>query len=382
MSKRIHVLHIFAQMNVGGVECWMMEVLRRIDRERFRFTFCTLREGKGVFDDEIRELGGSVVSCPVRSPGSPFAKRFGPLLGDLGVNAIHSHVLFFSGQVLKVATTTGVPIRIAHAHTTGDGYRDTIGRRCYRWLMRRSLHRCCTHGLGCSTPASDFLFGQEWASKFVRSTVPCAIEPEKYGQPGSRSDLLSGLDVPTDAMVVGHVGSFRAAKNHKFLLQVFREMVTLEPRSHLVLVGDGPLRAPTDALARELGIANKVSFAGIRDDVPSLMSSAFDFFLFPSAYEGLGIVLIEAQCAGLPCMASTAVSEEAVVVDDLVVRESLETPAATWARRAVDLAGSRSVDKETARKLVTDSRFNILSSVDFLSSLYRGEVRSLGIAEE
>jgi len=364
-------------MNVGGVECWLMDVLRRIDRDRFRFTFCTLSSEPGTFDNAIRELGGEMISCPVQGSRRRFVRRMRSLLDDLNVDAVHSHLLFFSGNVLQAAAQSGVGIRVAHAHSTGDGHGNSLRRRAYRWLMRRLLLKHCTHGIGCSTPAATYLFGSQWARQSNCSIVPCGIDPESFRRPGDRTTLLGALKIPPDAIVVGHVGSFRTAKNHSFLLRVFSEMVAIEPRAHLLLVGDGALRGAIEAAARSSGIADQVTFAGIRHDVPSLMRYAIDLFVLPSVYEGLAVVLVQAQAAGLPSLASLAVNDEVVMIPDLVAFESLAAPPAQWARRGLELLRAAPAHTDAAWRVVSESRFNISASVDFLSNVYSGRHDSL-----
>ncbi len=379
MASVVHVVQVVARMNVGGVECWLMDVLKRIDRERFRFTFCTLGGDPGVFDDEIRELGSDIVRCPVDGSRRRFSQRFRSMTDELGADVVHSHLLFFSGVVLEAAAKSGVGIRIAHAHSTNDGHGHGLRRGAYRWLMRRLLQRHCTHGIGCSTQAAEFLFGARWAAQSPCSIMPCGVDPEPFRKTADRAAILGGLKIPSDAFVVGHVGSFRLPKNHAFLLRVFVEVVRLEPRARLLLVGDGALRAEIEASAHTLGITDKVVFAGIRHDVPLLMRHAFDLFLFPSVYEGLGVALVEAQAAGLRCLVSLAVSKEGVMIPSLVAFESLDSSPAVWAQRSVDLLRAAPIDKEAAWRRVAESRFNIDAGVRFLSNLYTGGNEPFGI---
>jgi hypothetical protein len=133
--------------------------------------------------------------------------------------------------------------------------------------------------------------------------------------------------------VVGHVGRFEAQKNHTFLLRVAAEYLKRAPETIFLLVGDGPLRNDIEGEARKLGIAGQICFAGVRKDVPALMRGVMDVFVLPSLFEGLPLVLLEAQAAGLPCMLSDNIAEESDVVPLLIHRESLASSAACWAIR-------------------------------------------------
>jgi glycosyltransferase involved in cell wall biosynthesis len=147
--------------------------------------------------------------------------------------------------------------------------------------------------------------------------------------------VRAGLGIPADALVVGHVDRFREVKNHTFLVDIAVELAKREPRMRLLLIGDGPLRPAIERQAKKGGVGEKIFFAGVRSDISRLMLGAMDVFVLPSLHEGLPIVGIEAQAAGLPFILSDVVSEETDVVDSLVRRLSLSQPASAWAEEIV-----------------------------------------------
>ena len=134
------------------------------------------------------------------------------------------------------------------------------------------------------------------------------------------------MDVP----LIGHVGRFTRQKNHQFLIEVFASLLQKIPTAHLVLVGDGLLRPEIEALIKAKGIHSNVHLLGVREDVPEIMG-ALDLFLFPSFYEGLGIVLVEAQAAGVPCLVANTVPEDVQIVPELLKFEPLDAGADYWA---------------------------------------------------
>jgi len=372
MSRPIQVVQIVSRMDRGGAESWLMNVWRRIDRARFAFTFCTMNGEPGVFDAEIRSLGGRVVPCTLDAARRPFAEGLTTVLQDVRCDVVHCHLLFFAGRVLPLANRAGVATRIAHSHTTQDGRPNGLLRRAYRWRMRRTIRSHATHGIGCSAAAADYLFTADWRGRPGYSVIPCGIDPAAFRETVDQTELRETLDIPADATVVGHVGSFRPPKNHSFLLRVVAAMIRKAPRIHLVLVGDGPLRPEMEKLANELAIGRNTHFVGVRGDVPVLMKNLFELFLFPSLYEGLPLGLVEAQCAGLPSLTSNAVTEEVVVVDGLVQRMPLALGPELWADRALEILDGQRAEPVVAMRAIEAGPFNIESSVTSLSELYAG----------
>jgi len=181
--------------------------------------------------------------------------------------------------------------------------------------------------------------------------------------------MRSHLGIPPDAFVIGHVGRFDHQKNHVFLLDIFSDIVKLDSDVFLVLVGDGKLRPEIERRVTARRLWERVLFLGSRTDVPHLMQSAMDVFLFPSFFEGLGLVLIEAQAAGLPCIISDAVTEEADIVKPLIRRIGLDQPSAIWARALKDLKSSVRPRFEALR-VVEGSPFTIEASVSKLAEIY------------
>ena len=156
------------------------------------------------------------------------------------------------------------------------------------------------------------------------------------------------------------------------LVDIAQEIAKREENFALLLIGDGPLRPAIENRVAQAGLTDKVIFLGLRDDVPRLMLGAMDVFLFPSLFEGLGLVLVEAQAAGVPCFISDVVPEEADVVPQLVYRLSLSLPAFTWAEAVLSARRAKeNISQPEALGKVEQGPFNILTSVRKLECVYQ-----------
>lgn len=360
--------------NPGGVETWLMNVLQNIDRSRFHFTFCVASEQSRFFDSEIQSLGAGLIHCPVNGGYRKFAKQFLSILDETRYDVVHSHSMFFSGVVMRLAKKAGVPIRISHSHNTQDGKPDSIQRYIYRRLMRRYIQRYATNGVGCSMVAADYLFTPDWRNRKGYKIATCAVNTNAFRCSVDRKQLLEQFNIPINAKTIGHVGNFSTQKNHEFLLPVFTAIIHNRKDVHLFLVGDGPLKPEMELLADKLGISDHVTFTGMRDDVPLLIKGLFDLLVFPSRFEGLGLVVVESQAAGVPCLISDVIPIEATVIEELVRRESLKAGPKVWAETALEMLESPPYDKDKAIEQIEKSTFDITSSVKFLSDLYSGQL--------
>ncbi|HDY88950.1 MAG TPA: glycosyltransferase family 1 protein [bacterium] len=374
MTKKI--LHVVNRMDIGGVEVWLMNVLRNIDRDKYHFIFCCLSDSQGCFDEEIRSLGAEMISCSLNEGYRKFTKNFKKILKDIKPDIVHSHLHFFSGYILKLASKNKIPMRIVHSHLAGDMKAESksLKRNIYKWLMRKRIRKYATHGVGCSDMAADYLFSLKWRNISNYMVATCAIDTEPFKESVDRELLLKEFDIPANSKIIGHVGSFGYQKNHEFLLCIIAALLEKRQDIYCILIGEGPLKSQIESLVNQMGIAGHVTFAGARNDVPILMSNLFDLFLFPSRFEGLPITLMEAQCAGLVSVISDSITSEVKIIDQLVKFESLNTAPNIWADKISELLMRPAYDKNLAIKRIEESHFGIKTNVKFLSKLYSGDI--------
>lgn len=336
-SKPIKILHVVGAMNRAGTETMLMNIYRRIDRGKIQFDFISYSGQEADYDQEIISLGGKVIrlSKPVSVKALyDVMRKNGPY------EAVHSHTLFHSGIANTAAFLAGVKIRIAHAHTTSD-IEDSFLRKIYISFMRLLINNFSTKLLACSNGAGSYLFGKEGLTKENYSYFPNAIDYKSFLIPSKmeikKFKVEEGLGT---SIVIGHIGRFIEAKNHSFLLEIMKVLIKRDPAIKLLLVGDGDLRERMEEKAKKEGLYENISFAGIKEDIVSAMHS-MNVFVFPSHYEGLGLVLLEAQASGVPCVVSEAIQPEADVDIGLVTKLSLADGAAVWADKIMELVSKR-----------------------------------------
>jgi len=364
-------------MNRGGIETWLMHILRHIDRDRFHMDFLVHTAEPCAYDDEVYAIGSKIIPC--LNPSKPwlYASNFKRILREYGpYDIVHSHVHHFSGYVLWLAKQAGIPVRIAHSHndTSAVEAKAVWHRRLYLALTKNWMARYATMGLGCSHKAVANLFGSDWQSDPRWRVLYYGINLTPFQKQVDSGSLHVELGIPTDAFVIGHVGRFAEQKNHVFLLEIAAEVAKREPKMRLLLLGEGSLRSDIEQKVLQVGLSDRVIFAGVRPDVPEIMGSIIDIFLFPSLHEGLGLVLIEAQAAGLPCIFSSVVPDEADVVKPLVRRLSLSQPASEWAETVLAQRNLPSaITQFDALSLVENSPFNIQTSAKQLENIYQAQ---------
>ena len=375
-SQPLRILHVVGSMNRGGIETWLMHILRNINRDRFQMDFLVHTTEPCSYDEEILALGSKIIPCLNQPQPWIYTSNFKKILKNNGpYDIVHSHVHHYSGLTLFLAKQAGVPVRIAHSHNNTSSAEAQAGwkRKLYLALMEKSIARYATLGLGASHEAAIDLFGMTWKNDSRWQILYYGLDLTPFRMQIDKAALRAEFNIPADAFVIGHVGRFEAQKNHQFILQIATEIVKQEPKMRLFLVGVGPLREEVEQNVARLGLKDHVVFAGVRSDVPQLMLSIMDVFLFPSLFEGLGLVLIEAQAAGLVSVLSDVVPQAADVVCPLIKRLSLSDSASFWAETVLAQKHQAAISQSNALSLVANSQFNLEVCMEQLTKIYQSQ---------
>ena len=355
----VRVLHVVTDMRRGGLETMLMNYYRKIDRNKVQFDFLEHRQEESDYDREIKKMGGKIYRIPRLNP---FSIHYKSALYEFfkehpEYQIVHGHQDCLSSIILKAAQKCGVKVRIAHSHSNNQ---DKNFKYLLKLYFKRKISRYATQLFACSEEAGKWMFG----SNFKFTIINNAIDTKKYEYSlEKRNKLRKNLNIKDDILVVGHVGRFAPPKNHMYLLDVFKK-VSEETESVLLLVGDGKLRSDIEKKIKQLCIEDKVILTGERNDVADLMQ-AMDVFVLPSKYEGLGIVAIEAQTSGLPCLISDKVSNECRKTELVYQLSLLENPE-IWAQNIMEIAKiNRTSHCEEVREKGYDLQENAVKLMDF-----------------
>ncbi|MGA3317066.1 MAG: glycosyltransferase [Candidatus Korobacteraceae bacterium] len=314
--------------------------MRNLDWKRYRFDFCCLSGLPGELDGEIRSLGGVVHLIPL---GILFPGRFRKLLRNGGFHAVHSHVHWFSGYILRLAAKEGVPQRICQFASTWDGKRAHLLRRLRNRIFKRWVELHATDIVGVSEGALSANLGPEWSHDARCRVIYRGIDVSRFRIRPDRTGIRAELGIPQDAVVVIHVGRMDPPKNHERLLCIFERFVRMVPGAYLLLIGAvrDPIESSVRRIVERMAISERVVFAGVRADVPRLLRAS-DLMIFPSLWEGLPGAVLEAVAAGLPVLASDlpGINEIARYLPG-VRTMSLELSDEKWAIAALDFQSYR-----------------------------------------
>lgn len=371
MTYPIRVLHVVTIMNLGGVETLLMSLYRNIDRTKIQFDFLVHRSAKGVFDDEILKLGGRIYYSMPLVPHKVVSYntellRF--LKEHPEYKIIHSHLNANSTLVLRIAKKAKVPVRIAHAHIDSPS---PGGKGLIENVVKKPITNYSTKNFSCSKSAGNWLFGINSDYEVFNN----GIETERFVfNPIHRNEVRENLSINKDEIVIGHIGRFFEQKNHRFLIDVFSEFIKLNPQSKLLLIGEGELQDEIKTLSREKGIEDNIIFTGAIKNANEYLS-AMDLFLFPSLFEGLGIVLIEAQCNGLPILMTDTLPKEAELVRHLVFRKPLNDAPNEWAQKMQEiLIAKQGADRSVYRQTIINGGYDASTNAERLQDFYLKQV--------
>lgn len=358
MSVPIRVAHVVGKMKGGGVESVVMNYFRHIDRSKVQFDFLVDADSTLVPRGEIESLGGRVFEVPPYQHVLAYQRELQCLFKQERWQIVHSHINALSVLPLRVAKKEGVPIRIAHSHSTSA--KDERLKNALKAILKSQANRYPTHRYACSKDAGKWLFGAETAF----DVIPNAIELERFTfSSEKRNAVRKQLGLNDRDFVIGHIGRFVKQKNQKFLLEAFSCASAARDNLRLVLVGEGQSRNDCEEWCAKHNLAEKILFLGQRNDVDALYC-AFDLFALPSLYEGLGMVAVEAQACGLICIASPNIPSEANIANHLGFKQI--DSVSEWA----DCFVSARVRRDRSVDLASFSLYDIGYAANALCSRY------------
>lgn len=367
INRPERVLHILHSMNRGGAENALMNYYRCIDKDKVQFDFLLTDSHKCDFEDEILSLGGRIYRVPLLSLQNPFkyinsVNKF--FKNHPEYRIAHSHTSSKSVFPLAIAKFRGVPVRISHSHSSKS---ETGLKGIIRNLLMPLLKSTANIYLSCGEQASDWLYGKKFSKSGKVKIIRNVINADRFRyNPSKRESIRSILGIEAETFVIGHVARFCDVKNHKFSVDILKELLAKVPDSLLLLVGDGPLRDEIAAHAKSLAVESKIRMVGV---VPNVYDyeQAMDAFILPSFYEGLPLSIIEAQVSGLPCFTTKGTVSTECSVTDLVKYLPLEAGAKRWADEILKVRG---VDRVDRFEQIKQAGYDADTSAKMLQNLY------------
>jgi glycosyltransferase EpsF len=327
MVDPIRVCEFVGNMNGGGVEAVVMNYYRHVDRSKVQFDFVVTESSTIVPREEMESLGARIFTVPAYTNLPAFQRASYKLFkAHPEWRIVHAHMNALNVFPLKEAAKAGVPVRIAHSHSTSG--KGELVRNLAKDVLRTQANRYPTERFACTEHAGRWLFG---SAPF--KVVPNPVDFPRYMfDPEARRRVRAQWTIPEDVLAIGHVGRWVPQKNQIFLLWVLKSVLGSGMDARLILVGDGPDRPAIETEANRLGVRGQLVTPGYMD--AAVAYSGFDVFAFPSRYEGLGMAAMEAQASGLPCVVSDAVPRE-VDVTARCTFLSVDDPT-PWAGAIVD----------------------------------------------
>lgn len=347
-KEPIRIAQIMGKWVGGGVEAVVMNYYRHIDRNKIQFDFICDDDSTCIPKEEIESLGGKVILIPPYQKVFKYHKELKRVLKEGQYKIVHSHINALSVFSLCAAKSAKIPVRIAHSHSTSN--KKEWKKTLLKNMLRPFSKLFATDYFCCSELAGRWLFGNKTYAQGKVYLLNNAIDVDKFKYNEKiRKQKRKELKIKDNELVIGHIGRFVQQKNHEFLIEIFNEIHKQNKNTILLLAGDGPLKEEIENKVKELGLEKNVQFLGQRKDANELYQ-AMDLLLFPSLYEGLGMVLIEAQCAGLPCVASIEVPQIAKITDKFIFENLKENPK-KWADICLKFLNEKSIRKISEKSL-------------------------------
>lgn len=359
----LRVLQVLGGLNRGGAETMVMNLYRALNHRNIQFDFIIHSNTQNDYRDEIENLGGQIYVFDSFKGYNfiNYRKQWSDFLNNhQEYKVVHSHVRSYASVFFPIVKEHNLKT-IVHSHSTSNGTGlKSIVKRCLQYPLRYQAD----YLFACSQIAGEWLYGEEATKGKNYFILNNAINTRKYKiDMATRLRVREQLGIKNN-LVFGHVGRLHEAKNHMFLLELFKSIIKQKPESKLVIVGDGELREEIENKIVALELQKDVIMTGSRSDVPKLLM-AFDAFLFPSKWEGLPVTVVEAQAAELPCFVSDTVTKE-VGISDLVHYLPIDKGAACWC----DAIMKSDLNKHDVQKEIIEAGFDVQETAQWLTDFY------------
>lgn len=358
----VRVLHVFGHLNMGGAETLIMNIYRRIDKTQIQFDFIVHGKAIGKYEEEIKKLGGAIYRAPEYKVINHFRYKkwwYNFFRQHNEYKVIHGHVRSTAAIYLKIAHKEGLKT-ISHSHSTSNG----VGiKSMLKKILQLRIPKWSDYMLACSRESACWLFGKYSKSDRCIILNNGIIAENFIFDSKKRIEIRNKFNIMDDEILIGNIGRFVDVKNHMFIVEIAEKMIHINNRFKFMLCGDGEKKEKIINEVKKRKIENNFIFISSCNDIYKYYN-AFDLFILPSKYEGLGMVLIEAQYNGLLCVASDAIPKEAIISNKLKL---IELDSKKWIKELIE--DSKSLDRNIIMNK-NSYKYNIDNQIEMLKKLY------------
>lgn len=370
--KKIKVLMVLGNTRMGGTQMFILNVLRNIDLERYQIDVAiNFSAESGGIDDELKKYGCQIYYWPYFKVLNyfRFVRFWKKFFENHHYDIVHAHSTNSASIYLKVARLAGC-VTIGHSHSTG--YRGSFMQKQLKRYFAKKVGNVADYWFACSDDAARRLYGEKFKKFPQYYEIPNAINASSYLYNKKKAqNIRNQIGVKDGEFLCGHVGTFSAPKNHLFLIDIFAEILKYRPNSRLICCGTGILMPTIKEKARMLGVLNKIIFTGVVNNCNEYLM-AMDVMIFPSLFEGFGFAVLEAEATGLPVVMSDVIPKD-VDLTNCIHRMSLAYSPTQWAEMACSV---KIQDRFACNTLITESKYNMRTSIKLISSLYEEMVKN------
>ena len=368
------VLQVTAGMNRAGAETMIMNIYRHIDRSKLQFDFVVYSNEKQDYEDEIAQLGGSVIHIPIKR-GAAMVKSIEAIRKILKTNgpycAIHAATLFNSSYAMLASLFIPNLVRVVHSHSTGNKRKNSLLDKLYEFLSRLIIISMGQKFLACGEEAGKFLFGKKFTQKGVVLNNAIDIDLFYDANKDAVARLRGELGISNGTLVIGNVARLEEVKNHAKMIEIARQMKSRQIEFKMLFIGRGGLENKIRAEIKRYGLEKEVLLLGIRSDIPDLLHT-MDVLLMPSIFEGNPVSLIEAQAASVPCVISDIITDKIDMGLQLVSKVALSANADNWVNHILKASKSAKPSKEQVVEGLRKHGYDLNETTKLLTDIYLG----------
>lgn len=360
---KINVCHVVSALRSGGAESMIYNYSKYMSNNEYQFHILYQYEASEKNLNEFRKINCKLKQITDKKKNIfKNYKETKEYFVNNKIDIVHSHMTIANFIPLLAAKKAGIKVRICHSHETNP-----IGNNIIKKAIKNILKKLCvlfaTDLVACGNEAGKYLYGKKQFKIFNN-----AIDLEKYKyNETKRKEKRNELGIAKDTIIIGHIGRFIDVKNHYFILKMFKKIININPNALLILIGNGELEQKIKEMAKTEGLEQKIVFTGIIENTYDYYN-AFDLFILPSKREGLPMVALEAQVAGLKCFFSNTIDQDCSIVGPNCSFLPLEIDL--WVSNILKIKNDYNRNK-SVKEYFTERHLNIEEEYQKLDKFYK-----------